>query len=289
MLPVGASLGMLFVISHYQAQELLGARLKGITEALISSDLNRTTSLAQLDDKGVTFASGDRLCWNDLKAIANDKNACFLLREGQLEKIQYFSEQTDRAFSLYPTVAAPTMLISGIPMHRIKNTDPYHDTLEKIKVLRPIFGSVLDTATGLGYTAIEAARTANQVITVELDPGALYMARHNPWSQELFNNPKIIQRLGDSFDVVGRLETGSFNRVIHDPPAFSLAGHLYSGDFYQELYRILNSGGKLFHYVGDPESKSGRTVTAGVIHRLAKAGFRKIRRAPQSFGVVALK
>jgi len=31
---------------------------------------------------------------------------------------------------------------------------------------QPIVGQVLDTATGLGYTAIEAAKHANQVITI---------------------------------------------------------------------------------------------------------------------------
>jgi hypothetical protein len=46
---------------------------------------------------------------------------------------------------------------------------------------------------------------------------------------------------------------------------------------------------QLFHYVGDPESKSGRTITAGVMRRLEQAGFRQIRRAPRAFGVVAGK
>ena len=65
-------------------------------------------------------------------------------------KIQFFSEQTNQLYSLMPTERAPTMLISGIPMHRIKNTDPHADTLEKIKTIAPITGHVLDTATGLG-------------------------------------------------------------------------------------------------------------------------------------------
>ncbi len=181
------------------------------------------------------------------------------------------------------------MLVSGIPMHRVKDTDPHQDTLEKIRSIRPIVGEVLDTATGLGYTAIEAARTAEHVLTIELDLAALEVAKMNPWSQELFGNPKITQEIGDSFEVVEGLPPSSFTRVIHDPPAFSLAGDLYSGEFYSELHRVMRNKSRLYHYVGDPESKSGRNVTAGVIRRLEEAGFRQVRRVPRAFGVVAIK
>lgn len=174
-------------------------------------------------------------------------------------------------------------------MHRIKDTDPHQDTLEKIHSIRPVVGRVLDTATGLGYTAIQAARTAEQVTTIDLDPTVLRVCRLNPWSQELFVNPRITQLIGDSFDVVAEMQTGSFTRIIHDPPAFSLAGDLYSGEFYRELQRVMRNHGRLFHYIGDPESKSGRIITAGVICRLEQAGFRQIRRAPRAFGVVAEK
>ncbi len=126
------------------------------------------------------------------------------------------------------------MLISGIPMHRIKDTNPERDTREKIKAARPT-GRVLDTATGLGYTAISAAKTAEHVITIELDPAAQEICCLNPWSQGLFDNPKIEQRIGDSFDVIETIEDASLSCIIHDPPTFSLAGHLYSGAFYAEM------------------------------------------------------
>ena len=81
------------------------------------------------------------------------------------------------------------MLIAGFVMHRIKDIDPMQDTLRKIATISPIGGRVLDTATGLGYTAIEAAKTADEVVTIELDPGAQQIARLNPWSQALFQTP----------------------------------------------------------------------------------------------------
>lgn len=279
----------MIVLSHYQAGILLAARKQEIHEAVVSPDLGLTTVTLHCGMQGVDFPSGEHLSWHDVGSICEQQNNCFILEDGSIRKIQFFSEETARAYGLYPTSGAPTMLISGIPMHRIKDTDPHRDTLEKIKTIQPLVGRVLDTATGLGYTAIEAARIADHVITIELDPVALEVARCNPWSQELFNHPKIEQRIGDSFDVIEMLPDGAFARIIHDPPMFSLAGHLYSADFYRQLHRVLQMGGKLFHYIGDPESKSGRSMTAGVLRRLEQAGFRELQRAPRAFGVTARK
>jgi predicted methyltransferase len=252
-------------------------------------DLGLTSCIVGLGKDGVHLPDGEMLSWEAVEEICGVENSCFRLEAGELYRIQYFSEKFDRLYSLMPTSLAPTMLVSGIPMHRIKDTDPYHDTLEKIRSVKPVVGYVLDTATGLGYTAIEAAKTAEKVTTIELDEAALEIARQNPWSRALFENPKIQQRLGDSFEVVQDLKTGSYTRILHDPPAFSLAGDLYSGEFYQQLYRLLRNGGRLFHYVGDPQSKSGRSNTAGVIRRLEQAGFRQVHRAPRAFGVTAVK
>lgn len=181
------------------------------------------------------------------------------------------------------------MLIAGFVMHRIKDTDPMQDTRRKVAAIAPVVGRVLDTATGLGYTAIEAARTAETVVTVELDPGAQEIARRNPWSQELFSNPKIQQVMGDASEVVQTFEDESFARILHDPPTFSLAGDLYSGAFYRQLYRILKRGGRLFHYIGDPESKASGGVTKGALRRLQEAGFTRVVRRPEAYGVVAYK
>ncbi len=150
-------------------------------------------------------------------------------------------------------------------------------------------GSVLDTTTGLGYTAILAARTAGSVTTIELDPGVQSIAQRNPWSQELFTNPVITQVMGDACEVVPTFANESFQRIVHDPPTFALAGELYSGTFYSELYRILKRGGRLFHYVGDPESKASGGVTRGVIRRLQEAGFSRVVRHAEAYGVVAYK
>jgi predicted methyltransferase len=279
----------LAVLSHYQAKEILDARRKGMGSVNISLDLGLSSTQIPADTQGLLLPDGKVLQWGDVEEIAKSTSSCYVIEDGAPRAIQFYSELTERVYSLYPTPRAPTMLVSGIPMHRIKDTEPHQDTLEKVRAVKPLVGQVLDTATGLGYTAIEAARTAVHVTTIELDPAALNVCRLNPWSQELFDNPKITQMIGDSFDVVAEMEAGRFTRVIHDPPAFSLAGDLYSGEFYRELYRVMRNRSLLFHYIGDPESKSGRSMTTGVIRRLEQAGFRQVRRAPRAFGVVAVK
>ena len=277
------------VLSHFQAAEILQAKYDKKSSVTISTDLGMTlTEVPTLKD-GVDFAGGESLNWNQIEEIFSNKTACFCVEENMPRIIKGFSELSGRYYSLMPTESAPTMLISGIPMHRIKGTNPYRDTLSKIKAIAPIRGYVLDTATGLGYTAIEAAKTALQVVTIELDPQAQEIARLNPWSQSLFNNPKIEQVIGDSFEEIEQFEIGSFSCIIHDPPTLNLAGELYSQEFYKRAYRVLKQNGRMFHYIGDPESKTGARTTKGVVKRLREAGFERIVSKSEAFGVVAYK
>lgn len=277
------------VLSHYQANQLLEARSRGREIQTISLDLGLTDVEVRLESGGVRSPQGIRLNWEQVEAIQEAENSCFLVEGNMIQKIQYFSETSNQLYSLFPTEGAPTMLVSGVPMHRIKDIDPHRDTLEKIKAIYPLTGRALDTATGLGYTAIEAAKSARFVVTIEIDPAALMVARHNPWSQALFDNLRIQQIHGDSFELIPAMRELSFDCIIHDPPAINLYGELYSGEFYRHLYRILRYRGKLFHYIGDPESRSGQSITAGVVRRLDEAGFKRVRRVPKAFGVVAYK
>ena len=278
----------MLVFSHYQTDPLLKLRSKTPQDVLVSADLNQTTIPAILDKDGLHIDQ-TLINWKMLKKISKAKNSCFEIDDGELFKIVAFSEQTNRAYSLYPTPSAPTMLIGGFPMHRIKNTNPWRDTQEKIKALMPVSGVTLDTCTGLGYTAIELAKSAEKTITIEFDPTAQAICRLNPWTQMLFDNPRIEQRMGDAFDVVPTFGAGQFSRILHDPPTLALAGHLYSAEFYTHLQRILAHNGILFHYIGDPESYSGRKTTRGVVARLKEVGFRRVEPYPQAYGVVALK
>ncbi len=279
----------MIVLSHFQAQQILDARKNGQPAVKVSLDLNLTESEVRLQPEAVLFPAGESLAWASLEEISGNEVACYTVEDRAAKAIKSFSESSGRVYGLMPTASAPTMLVSGIPMHRIKDTNPHQDTLNKIKAIAPLKGDVLDTTTGLGYTAIEAAKTARRVVTIEIDPAAQEIARLNPWSQALFGNPKITQLIGDAFDEIENFETESFSAIIHDPPMFSLAGDLYSLAFYQQAFHVLKHHGKMFHYIGDPESKSGARVTAGVIRRLQDAGFKRVTRAPRAFGVVAYK
>lgn len=181
------------------------------------------------------------------------------------------------------------MLISGIPMHRIKGIDPPQRHVGEDQTIKPVTGQVLDTSTGLGYTAIEAAKSAEKVITVEIDPAVLEICGINPWSHELIEEERIESRIGNVFEEITHFEDAAFSRIIHDPPTISLAGHLYSAEFYRQLFRILKPGGRLFHYIGDLTSRSGRRTSRGVVQRLKDAGFRRVVSRKEAFGVVAYR
>jgi uncharacterized protein len=277
------------VLSHFQARPLIEARERGQSALRVSLDLNLTESEVGLLPESVLFPTGESLDWRSVEEICNNETNCYRVEGNRIKAIKGFSEFSGRVYGLMPTDAAPTMLISGIPMHRIKDTNPYLDTLNKIKAIAPIRGDILDTTTGLGYTAIEAVKTARYVTTIEIDPTAQEIARCNPWSRALFDNPKLTQVIGDAFEEIGRFDADTFSSIIHDPPMFSLAGDLYSLEFYQQAFRVLKRNGRMFHYVGDPESKSGARITAGVMRRLQEAGFKRVIRSPRAFGVVAHK
>jgi predicted methyltransferase len=277
----------MIVLSHFQLSELTPPAFP--IDISISIDLGQTMVQAHLDKDGINFPGGCQLGWDPIQRIQLDQNGCFLVDETGIHRIKYFSEKSNRTYNLFPTPSAPTMLISGIPMHRIKETDPWQDTLEKIKSFGGIHGTLLDTNTGLGYTAIASAQTASWVMSIEIEAAVLKLCQQNPWSKPLFHNPRISCMLGDSFEIITTLPDRSFDNILHDPPTFSLAGDLYSLDFYAQLWRVLAAKGKLFHYIGNPNSKTGANLTRSVIQRLTSAGFTQIITKPEAFGLLALK
>lgn len=279
-------MGRLIVLSHFQASELLGFR--GELQAEVSLDLGLSRDVVTLDADGVGF-EGRRLSWEQLEKIRKSERKCFRWEGDDLHEIRILSEETSWVRSLAPTLGAPTMLVSGFPMHRIKDTDPWRDTEAKIRACGKIHGRVLDTATGLGYTAILAGRKASSVVTVDIDPAGIAIARQNPWSQELFENSVIEQKIGDVVELIGEFSMGEFSLVIHDPPTVQFAGEMYSEAFYRGVFRVLSRSGKFFHYIGDPNSGLGSRMTEGVMKRLKSAGFRTVTRHPEAFGVLAEK
>ena len=134
--------------------------------------------------------------------------------------------------------------------------------------------------------AVGAYKRGGRVTTIELDPAMTQMCQMNPHSAELFGG-EIRQLYGNAADVVPTLPDASFDRIIHDPPTFALAGELFSGEFYGHLRRILAPKGRLYHYIGDPASKSAGNVARGVVQRLKQTGFGGVAIDYDAHGIIA--
>jgi len=282
----------MIVVSGYQVWEILEGWVKKKHEFCSSIDLGLTRSRVSLLEDAVEFPDGQTLGYGILEKMAESKSDCFYVENNQAYKIQCYSEYSKKFFKLYSTGldTAPTAVISGIRMHQTKNMDPIADTLAKVSSIK-ISGVVLDSCMGLGYTAIYACKKgAKKVFTFEKEPLMVEIARKNPWSQQLFVDKKIEITEGDIHLLIKKFNDNFFNAIIHDPPRISLAGELYSREFYSQLCRVLKPRGMLFHYVGNPgEKHRNKNITVGVRDRLRAAGFKNVEEIPKAQGIKALK
>ncbi|WP_457750600.1 class I SAM-dependent methyltransferase [Thermococcus sp.] len=273
-----------YILTSREARLLLFS--KGTVK--LNLDLRKTNRTWEItkDGEEFVFPDGTRVSKEVIEKIAKDDTSVYLVRRG----VYKAAIAGEHFYKLVPTIP-PTIEINGIRMHRTKEVNPLQDTRSKVNAVKPKEGeTVLDTCMGLGYTAIEAAKRGAYVITIEKDSNVLELARINPWSRELFTGGKIQVIQGDAFEVVRKFKDESFDVIIHDPPRFSLAGQLYSEEFYRELFRVLKPGGRLFHYVGNPGKKYRRKdLQRGVMERLRKAGFVGVKRVEEALGVVARK
>lgn len=303
-----------FVLSNFEAIDLLALKKQAhqcpkLVSKPYSVDIGRrsldhllvcqngisipdSTSTADL-----THATPVVVTWTELKKMSKKGKAgafeCYLDGETAPRRVASFSDTTNRAASLHPCKPGkpPTLILGGFGMHRLKDTDPQADTDAKIRAIgrQHLRGNVLDVCTGLGYTAIAAARVENviSVTTIELDPVVISMQKRNPWSQPLFSNEKVVRIEDDATVRLPTLPACYFDLVIHDPPAQAMAGELYSTSFYEHLRRVCKPEARLFHYIGDPSSHESGKLYRGVMRRLGDAGFCEIQTDAGAFGIVA--
>lgn len=183
-----------------------------------------------------------------------------------------------------------TIELDGIHMHRVSGTTPLRDAAVKVRLVVRRGGRVLDVCTGLGYTAVASARRgAGLVYTVEIDEDVLTLGMLNPRSWGLAD-PRIRLIRGDALEVLPELGSEAFDTVIHDPPRFTgETSPLYSLELYQEFYRVLRRGGRLFHYTGEPGRLRGMNLPGRVASLLREAGFRVLGYKREALGIIAVK
>jgi predicted methyltransferase len=238
-------------------------------------ELHTTCQDLEVDvDRDSIKIGGNEISRGELEKIGSG-NVLYTVKEGKLAKLQLFQAHL---YKLAPTGGYPALEIDGIRMHRTKDMLPEEEARVKIDCLDIRRGqAVLDICTGLGYSSQEVAGRGASVLTVEKNPQVIHLSMHNPCSRDFFHyrDLGIIDLvIGDASRLVEILPDKYFNRIIHDPPSFSLAGELYSSAFYHQLRRLIRNDGILLHYTGQPGSRYRRhDLKRGVSRRLREAGF----------------
>ncbi len=246
---------------------------KGKDSVNVSLDLGLSITEVKFSGNTILLPNRERLKVDKLLGL-RDERAIYVVEEGEVKPVQLFQ---DGHFYKLVNIddKTPTLEVDGIHMHRVSEVKPWEDARVKVSYARVRPGmKVLDVCTGLGYTvAWELRMGAKEVLTVEKSEAVLRIAEYNPWSRCL-SDKRVRVVLGDAFTYIKKLPDESFHRIIHDPPRFSLAGELYSLEFYKELHRVLKPGGILVHYTGTPRFKTRvSSVVKGVLKRVRMAGF----------------
>ncbi len=270
-----------------EARRILSLLKHGGGEATVN--IGRSRVRVKPDDLNIRIGNLEVPRTALLEVAEGDEDYVYFLHEdGRVLKVAFHCQGRFYKLRFLGEAVAPTLEISGIHMHNIVGTNPWRDAERKVRLARVKGGMrVLDVCTGLGYTAIHSAKRGALVLSIEKDASVLEIAEYNPWSWPL-TSPDITILLGDAVEVLDELPEATFDAVIHDPPRFSLAGELYSSEFYRKLHRVMKRGATLFHYTGGPGKHRGVSFQAGVVRRLREAGF-SIITVIKDYGVVAAR
>lgn len=261
------------------------------TEVEISLDLGLTTQRLQIDHGIVIAPNGDELAMPALKNRRNrvpgsrkaklsseEEKVCFYWQDEEFKRIRFVGDETGMIYELVETAGRPMLKVSATPFHK-------WDFIKRIEADQPK-GAVLDAGTGLGYTAIAAARTAKKVITVEMDPHVIQVQQLNPWSKPLIA-PNIEQVEDDITIHIRTFADTHFDAVILDGGTPRSSGNFFSQEHYNQVRRVLKKGGTLYHYLPDHGVTRGRDFPAEVIARIKKAGFREVKRHKEENYIIA--
>lgn len=264
----------MYFLTHREASIILKALDEQKTHVSVSLDLGLSTASIVLTGEGIKVGNV-ALTRSDLEKIASNSKNIFFMNEG-IFKAAIF--RNNHLYRLYPTKTAPALMLDSFLMHRIKDTDPLTDARNKARFVHK-GQSVLEICTGLGYLTIACLeRGAARIVTIELDTTVLELARINPYSRKLFEDPRVKLIHGDATERIKTIQD-KFDIILHDPPSFPIAGDLYSLKFYDSLRERLKPKGTLIHYVGAPGKKyRGKDFESGIRKRLLKAGFSSVKK-----------
>lgn len=266
-------------------QALRAARAAGVAIAEGSFDLGRSTTSVTVGAAGWV--------WNgrSFPFLEVCKDRTVYHWDG--DRFAPVARYNGSLIKLVPTHwGPPTFEIDGIKMLPTAQVSPYADAARKVGLIEPRGKRVLDTCGGLGYFAACCLKGgALQVRSYEKNADVIWLRGLNPWSPEYPDSlpPAAALTLtqGDIAEQILALPDASVDAILHDPPRFGIAGELYAQVFYQQLARVLKSGGRLFHYTGTPNKLTrGRDLPAEVATRLQRAGFAT---AFNGDGVLAVK
>jgi len=267
------------VISNKEAQQILLNRKE---ELEISLDLGMTKTKIQIKD-GNAIIDGNTIPVEDFTKVK--EHFLYVVEDNELKKVAVFSDETNLYYKLMPTSDWPTFTLSSTPMHRHTHISPKQDTQTKIEEISPVKGKVLDTCCGAGYTAIMSSKDADEVHTFERDQNVIFLDKINPYSRELFTNPKITLHEKEVDIGINNFKNQYFDRIIHDPPTFKRSPELYSKEFYRELYRVLKKDGILYHYAPKPQKTHGKEFQENIMKNLKLAGFTQMVYHDRSSGI----
>ncbi|MBS3176160.1 methyltransferase domain-containing protein [Candidatus Woesearchaeota archaeon] len=271
------------IITLKEAQQILQKK-EGVLK--ISLDLGISQTEIEIKE-GIVNIQNEKIPLKNFEKVK--EKTCYTLIDNTLQPIALFSQESNFYYKLIPTEDWPTFTISSTPMHRHTRISPKVHAQLQVKEIFPVKGCVLDTCCGLGYTAILAAKYAEKVYTFEIDPYVVELAKCNPYSQELFNNKKILLEQKDSCESIVNFKNNFFDRIIHDPPTFTYAPQLYEKKFHAELYRVLKKDGILYHYCPTPQKTKGNLLYPRIIRQLREVGFQNVVYHEHSSGIWARK
>lgn len=230
-----------------------------------SFDLGISSEIVYLDYEHYSFKLKNSMNVVLPESFDPEQKVCYFIQEGQLYPLKLFSEETNFYYALVPTSWRPILRISATPMHK----KPFLDALEKLQFR----GFVLDSGTGLGYSAIVASKTATRVTTIEWDENVLEIASFNPHSRELFSADNIEIRQDDVTAEIFSFDDNYFDNIIHDGGMPKSSGNFFSQDHCNQIYRVLKQGGELIFYLPQHGRSKGRDYGGEHLERLKKAGF----------------